>query len=587
MAHLYRRAFLARMLKLPPPRNAVGVQRNIPVPMPDGVRLFTDHYYPQAAGDFPTVLIRTPYGRGKELALWGGYGLGELPAQRLAERGYHVVVQGARGCFDSEGDFSPHVNEAPDGQATVEWITQQPWFNGVLGTWGPSYLGYMQWATAAAAPPCLKAMLPMVASAENYTVTHPDGAFGLETRLRWSQGVHLRDRMHRRPLWDKLAHRFLGRQEQSLQAAFFHLPLLEADAVAAGEPIPLYRDILTHDRPEEPFWAARDHREAVARVSAPVHLVGGWYDYYLRGMLRDYAALKAAGRQPYLSIGPWFHAHPGVMMAGLQEGLAWFDAHLKGDHRGLRQKPVRIYVMGADEWRELDDFPPPDRQTRYYLHSEGGLGPEAPPAASPPDSYRYDPADPTPALGGAFLGSEGAGPQDNRPLEARPDVLCYTTPPLAQAVEIIGMVRLELYARSSLPHTDFFGRLCDVAPDGRSTNVCDGLLRVEPGRGKGQVDGGPSTGSGRVPSTGSGRVPSTGSGHCLRIEIDMWATAHRFRRGHRLRLQVSSGAHPRWSRNLGTGEALATGVRMAVAEQTVYHDEAHPSSLVLPVVTDE
>jgi hypothetical protein len=298
-------------------------------------------------------------------------------------------------------------------------------------------------------------------------------------------------------------------------------------------------------------------------VSAPVHLVGGWYDYYLRGLLRDYATLKAAGRQPYLSIGPWFHAHPGMMMTGLQEGLAWFDAHLKDDRRGLRQKPVHICVMGADEWRELDDFPPPARQTRYYLHAEGGLGPDTPPAASPPDGFRYDPADPTPALGGAFLGSEGAGPQDNRPLEARPDVLCYTTPPLAQAVEIIGMVRLELYARSSLAHTDFFGRLCDVAPDGRSTNICDGLFRVEPGQAEGQVDS-----------------------H-LRIEIDMWATAHRFRRGHRLRLQVSSGAHPRWSRNLGTGEALATGVRMAVAEQTVYHDEAHPSSVVLPVVMGE
>jgi putative CocE/NonD family hydrolase len=557
----YRRSLLARLLNLPPSRYTVSVQRNIPVFMPDGARLFADHYFPKAAGDFPTILIRTPYGRGKEVALGGGYPLGELPAQRFAERGYHVVVQGARGCFDSEGEFSPHVNEAADGQAAVDWISRQPWFNGVLGTWGPSYLGYMQWAIAAAAPACLQAILPVIASSENYTVTHPDGAFGLETRLRWSQGVYSLNKMHHRPVWEKLVHRFFGGQERRLRAAFSHLPLLEADIAAAGEPIPFYRDILTHTQPDEPFWAARDHSAAVARVTAPVHLIGGWYDYYLRGLLRDYAALNAAGRRPYLTIGPWFHAHPGGLMTGLREGVTWFDAHLKGDRRRLRQKPVRIYVMGAEEWRELDDFPPPARQARYYLHAGARLSPDLPETTSAPDHYRYDPADPTPALGGALLGAQGAGAQDNRPLEARSDVLCYTTPPLAQDVEVIGPVRLELFAGSTLPYTDFFGRLCDVAPDGRSTNICDGLFRVKPGRGEAGPDG------------------------SLRIGIDMGATAHRFRRGHGLRLQVSSGAHPRWSRNLGTGEALASGVRMVAAEQTVYHDQARPSALVLPELT--
>jgi putative CocE/NonD family hydrolase len=557
-----RRALLARLLKLPPPCCAVGVQRDVPIPAPDGVRLFADHYFPRAAGDFPTILLRTPYGRGREVGLGNGYALAELPAQRFAERGYHVVVQGARGCFDSEGVFEPHVHEAADGQAAVDWIARQPWFNGLLATWGPSYLGYMQWALAAGASPSLKAMLVMITSAENFTVTHPDGAFGLETRLRWSQGIYAESRMHRRPLRERLAHRFFGGAERRLQAAFAHLPLLEADTIAAGEPIPFYRDILTHDQPADPFWRARDHRAAVARITAPVHLVGGWYDYYLRGLLRDYAALKAAGRQPYLTIGPWYHAHIGGMMDGLREGLTWFTAQLKGDRRRLRRKPVRIYVMGAGQWREFDDFPPPARPIRYYLHPEARLETDPPPPASSPDRYRYDPADPTPALGGALLALRGAGPRDNRPLEARADVLCYTTPPLARDLDVIGPVRLELFARSSLPYTDFLGRLCDVAPDGRSTNLCDGLFRVEPGRGKVQPDG------------------------SLRVDIELWATAHRFRPGHRLRLQVSSGAHPRWSRNLGTGEPLATGARMAVTEQTIYHDDAHPSALVLPAVTE-
>jgi hypothetical protein len=423
--------------------------------------------------------------------------------------------------------------------------------------WGPSYLGYMQWAVVAGAPSFLKALAPSVTSSQNFTTTHPDGAFGLETRLRWVQGMWNQGR--KLPLWKILAR--ARSDERNLQAAFLHLPLLESDTVATGEPLSLYRDVLTHARPDEPFWRARDHSAAVSQVTMPVHFIGGWYDYYLRGVLADYAALRAAGQRPYLTIGPWFHAHLGGMRTIMRQGLAWFDAHLKGARGGLRQKPVRIHLMGADEWREMDGWPPSARERRYFLHPQARLATEPPVAGSPPDRYRYDPSDPTPAVGGPFLGRRGAGPQDNRALEARPDVLCYTTPPLAHEVDVVGPVRTELYVRSSLAHADFFARLCDVEPDGRSINVCDGLFRVEPGKGELQPDG------------------------CLRIEVDMWATAYRFRAGHRLRLQVSSGAHPRWSRNLGTGEPLATGVRMAVAEQSVYHDEGHPSVLVLPLVS--
>jgi putative CocE/NonD family hydrolase len=564
-AYACRRSIMAHLLRLPLPRCGVRVERDIPIVMPDGVRLYADHYWPRAAGEWPTILIRTPYGRGKEVALGGGLALAELPGQCLAERGYHVVVQGVRGCYNSEGEFRPHVNEAADGQVTVAWIARQPWFSGLLGTWGPSYLGYTQWATADAAPAALQAMVVMITSAENHSVSHPDGAFGLETRLRWSQGMQVQKRLHGRPLREHLAQRFSGQAEERLQAAFDHLPLADADVVAAGEPIPFYREVLAHTAADDPFWAARDHRSAPGRVEAAVHFIGGWYDYYLRGLLRDYAtAREAAARdgrqQPYLTLGPWSHAQAAGMMAGLREGLAWFDAQLRGDRSRLRDRPVRLFVMGAGEWREYDGFPPPARETRFYLHAGAGLADQPPDAASPPDRYRYDPADPTPAVGGALLAFQGAGAQDNGLLEARADVLCYTTAPLVRAMEVIGPVRLMLYARSSLAYTDFFGRLCDVDPGGRSTKVCDGLLRVEPGKGEVQPDG------------------------SLRLEIDLWATAHRFGPGHRLRLQVSSGAHPHWSRNLGGGEALDSGTAMAVAEQMVYHDAAHPSALVVPVV---
>jgi putative CocE/NonD family hydrolase len=218
-------------------------------------------------------------------------------------------------------------------------------------------------------------------------------------------------------------------------------------------------------------------------------------------------------------------------------------------------------MMGADEWRTLEDWPPPADAHRLFLHSGGNLDDTLPAADSPPCHYRYDPADPTPVLGGAvFLPPTGS--VDQAPLEARPDVLCYTGAPLAADLDIIGPVTLELFARSSLDYTDFVGRLCDVHPDGRSFNVCDGLLRVTPGAGTPQADG------------------------SLRLEVALWPTAYRFRRGHRLRLQVASGAHPRWSRNLGTGDPLLTATRLVAADQTIYQDAAHPSALVLPVVRE-
>ena len=567
VVYYFRRDMLARLLQLPPPHFSVGVERAIPVHMTDGARLLTDHYWPKAEGHYPTILIRTPYGRGKEVFLFGGYPLGELPAQRFAERGYHVVVQGSRGCFDSEGDFEPHINEAADGQATADWIERQPWFDGRLAAWGPSYLGYSLWATATAkaiATPKsqLAAIVPVITSAENFSVTHPDGAFGLETRLRWSQGQVRARVLHDQSITRKLKHRLLGKDEEALQAAFMHLPLRDADEPAVGRPAPFYREMLANGGDLDPYWKARDHSQAVGQVEAPAHLIGGWYDYYLRGLLRDYNALKSAGRDPYLTIGPWYHASADGLLTGLREGLDWFDAKLKGMDDKIRREPVRLFVMGANEWREMAEFPPPSQPLRYYLKAAGALGTALPEPDSAPDVYTYDPADPTPALGGALLAFKGAGPQDNRSLESRPDVLCYTSPTLVESLEIIGPVNLTLYVRSNRPFTDFFGRLCDVYPDGRSVNICDGLIRIRPGDGQVRPDG------------------------TVKVNLDLSATACSFLSGHRLRLLVSSGAHPRWNRNLGKGEAGSTAVEMVAADQTLFHDTDRPSSLLLPLVAN-
>jgi len=557
LAYCNRRRLIGAWLKLPAPRFDVEVQRAIPVRMPDGVDLLTDHLYPAVPGSFPTILIRTPYGRSPE-AGFAAIFMTDFPAQRFAERGYNVLIQGARGCYDSGGEFIPHLNEAADGKAAVDWIAKQPWFNGSLATWGPSYLGYCQWAIAVQGLPELKAIQPSMTASQNYGVSYPDEAFGLETRLRWSQGMAVQNEARGQSFWEGLAS--MGKRERDLQAAYYHVPLGEADRIAVGRPVPFFREMLQNVRADDEYWRKRDHSQGVSQVEAAVHLVGGWYDYYLRGLLEDYARLKSGGKQPYLTIGPWYHPSPATFLESLRNGLDWFDAHLKGDHSKLRAKPVSLYVMGADEWRQFNEWPPAAQPVRYYLHPGGQLLDSSPDVESASRGYLYDPTNPTPAVGGALLGPNHVGPQDNRVLEERSDVLSYTTRPLQDALELIGPVSLELYVRSSLEHSDFFGRLCDVHPDGRSINVCDGLMRVKPGRGELMGDG------------------------SLRITVDLWATAYCFQPGHRLRLQVSSGAHPRWSRNLGSGEAYLDGMIMRVADQTVYHDRMHPSALVLPVI---
>lgn len=555
-AYAARKTIIAKWLDLPPAHYNVGVERGLDVPMDDGVLLKADHYYPDALGAYPTILMRTPYGRGYSALPNGLFAV--FLATRVAERGYHVIVQDTRGRYESEGEFDPFVDEERDGLATIRWIGRQSWFNGKLGLWGPSYLGFVQWAVAAGGPEYLKAIVPIIA-ASRPAAYYPGGAFILDTSLRWVATISSADGSGARSLLEYLDRMLNG--ERRLEAAFEHLPLVDADtqATRVGEPATFYRDWLRHPPSDRDYWDPKDYSDTVTDVAVPTHVVAGWYDFFLRAQLADYVALVDAGRQPFLTIGPWTHLDRGVLSAGMREGLVWFDAKLKYDRSRLRDKPVRLYLMGANVWREYDRWPTPATETRYYLHEGGRLDRSKPVAGSSPDRYRYDPSDPTPAVGGPMY-NDGAGPVDNRELEARDDVLTYTTPPLDRDIDVIGPVRLELYVESSREHTDFFGRLCDVRPGGRSINVCDGILRLDPDTGEQLPDG------------------------SRRIVIDMWATAQRFKRGHRIRLQVSSGAHPRYNRNLGTGEPIATGVRMVPAEQVVYHDAGRPAALVLPVV---
>ncbi|MET8044598.1 CocE/NonD family hydrolase [Micromonospora sp. NPDC005215] len=538
-------------LRLPPTRpSPVRVTRDIPIRARDGVVLRTDHYAP-GVRDAPTVLIRTPYGRGGPLRL-----LGRL----LAARGRHAVIQACRGTGGSGGTFAPLVHERDDGVDTLDWLRRQPWWSGQLGMFGVSYQGFAQWALAADAGDELRAMVAVVTASATRDSTYAGESFALDTVLTWAELLHAQT-----VPW--LARQGeLKRGQPRLAAALAHLPLVDADRVATGVTIPFFQEWLRHHTPEAAYWRERVFADRVARVRAPVVMVSGWHDIFLPAQLDDHATLRAAGTPPRLVIGPWTHGSPGLFVAALREGLAWLDEHLPAAppvgrrSRRAASAPVRLHVGGhGGGWRDLPDWPPPAVETSWHLHPGGELA-VRPPVASAPDEFRYDPADPTPSLGGPLLVAQRAGPVDNRQVEARPDVLTYTSAPLAGPVEVIGPVRAVLHVRSELPHLDVFVRLCDVDRRGRSWNVCDGLVRVTPER-----------------------FPADSSG-ALRIPVALWPTAYRFATGHRLRVQVAGGAHPRWARNPGTGEPLGTAVTLCAGWRQVLHDPTHLSVLLLPIV---
>jgi len=529
---------IQRLLRLPPPSTRdLVVERDLRVPMRDGTVLVADRWAPRgAAGGLPTALLRTPYGR-----------TGVIAAQLVrpvAERGFQVLIQSTRGTFGSGGAFDPLRHEREDGLDTLDWVIGQPWFGGSLVLYGGSYLGFAQWSLAGPLPPEVKAMIPSISdSAFTLEQLRTDG-FSLEAPFGW--GVQVTGQEGGPSRLRQLLR--LRKDRRALHT----LPLNQADHAAIGRRSDYFQSVLAHDA-ESPFWAAVDNSHRVADITVPVSTVGGWYDIFLPGQLRDYHSLQAAGRAARLTVGPWSHISLGVGAAATDEMLGFGLAHARGEQPPDRA-PVRLFVMGEQAWRDFPAWPPPGYPARrFHLRPGGGLSTE-PPVESAPDGYRYDPADPTPAVGGVRMAmGVKAGRVDNAGLEGRPDVLTYTTAALDADAEVIGEVSAEIWFRSSLPYADVFVRLCDVDERGRSTNVCDGLTGL------------------------------AGAERISRATVRLWPTAYRFKRGHRIRVQVSSGAFPRYNRNLGAGEPRATATTLRAADQQVFHDPANPSAVILPV----
>jgi putative CocE/NonD family hydrolase len=579
-------------------RGDVVVQHDVEGRMRDGVVLRANVYRPTDAGSYPVLLSRQPYNKDVNINLM------YADPVRLAAHGYIVVMQDVRGRYASDGEFTPGEQEFDDGYDTVAWAAGLPGSDGRVGMFGRSYHSETQWRAAAMQPPALRSMVTGVSKFhDNTEAEERRGGAHEGDRLGWLQfqiGPDLLARRHRGdPAALARAMAEYGETTAKLASGELYgvLPLrvlgdlpggMIGTALAAmGRPLdaPLYR------RPWPP--------DLYSRIQADTFHIGGWYDIFLAGTLDQYAAMRDVAertgrRAPHLLIGPWTHssylgntgqvdfgpAASGAVLDGRgglnAEHLRWYDATLKGDEQALADTaPVRLFVMGENRWRSFDHYPVPGvRVEDWHLQPGGGLDRATPPD-SPPDTYVYDPADPVPTVGGStMLGPTlPPGPFDQREIEARPDVLSYTSAPLEQPCTVLGAVSVTLYAASSAPDTDFVARLVDVHPDGRAVNIADGILRAS------TRDTYPEPGVVR-PAPPSPLRPDEPYRFC----IDLWATGCAFLPGHRLRVDVTSSSHPRWIRHTNTfGDQIDT-TDLVTARQQIFHDTRRPSRIHLSVV---
>ena len=545
------------------------------VPMRDGPKLYTVVCRPKrAAGPLPVVLTR---------GYWPGF---EDDARRFCRAGYAYVGQSTRGHGKSEGAGGiarRFFHDAADGHDTLSWIAEQDWSDGRVAMFGKSYWAITQWLVAALGHPNLRAIVPQVSPTDPWDCGYWRGGALL---LAMSARGRAYDKRH----WPEI-------DAMGWDAFFRHLPLRTLDEVV-GSPNPdrveaesrqLWRDYVEHSTFDD-YWRALSMRADgadghLSRIPVPVFQMGGWYDAYPGASLRVFETLQAAGNVPdnRIIIDPTDHLNrvAGDRDFGLRVGkdeislaIRWLDHVVKGVENGVRdEKPVRMFAMGANEWREFDHWPPARAvPTKYYLHP-GELRNDLPGVDVEPSRYTYDPADPVPTLGGNHSFSDvniphiiRPGAVDQRPIECRDDVLVFSTEPLATATEVTGPVRVRLFASSSAKDTDFVARLVDVAPDGTAYNLTEGILRARFRRSIWQ------------------QPELLTPGEVDQYDIELLPTSNVFRRGHRIRLHVTSSGFPLWDRNPNTGSQTGFDSEMIPAHQVVHHDRSRPSHVLLSLL---
>ncbi|MCZ6544490.1 MAG: CocE/NonD family hydrolase [Chloroflexi bacterium] len=559
----------------------VLVEKNISIPLRDGIVTRADLYRPADGPATPAIVTRTPYDKERT-----GAGLvAVMPsALKMAERGYAVVVQDTRGRYASEGVFEPFMDEGPDGYDTIEWIAAQQWCEGGVAIYGPSYVGATTMLAAREQPPSLKCAIPIITADDYYDGwTYQGGAYQLGFATLWGMGLATAlfegqerglDPAHRTELIAAL---------NAAPATLARRPL-SAIAGISNEVAPWWKDWIAQERRSD-YWERVRPSAEYSRFNVPMFHVGGWFDIFGLGTVRNFRGISDASVAPqHLLMGPWAHTYYDRYLGELDFGTTggandagvvglyarFLDRHLRG--RETTIPTVTYFVMGANEWRTSESWPPPEATPqRWYLHSDGAansargdgaLTIEAARGSETPDRYLYNPDRPVPTEGGATLqGGVGLpGPRDQRAVEARDDVLCYTSAALNVPLTLAGPVEVSLWAVTDAPDTDFTAKLVDVHPDGRAVSLSDGILRA---RFRDSF------------SEPSAVVP--GEPTCYRI--DLASTAYRFAEGHRVRLEISSSNFPRFAANPNTGGPLATEAKVRPAFQEVLHDSGHPSAL--------
>jgi uncharacterized protein len=556
----------------------IQVQSDVRAKMRDGVVLVADVYRPLDHEKHPTLLVRTPYDR-----------TSEAEACRVAaQHGYVCITQDVRGRYASEGDWYPFKNETTDGYDTVEWAAALPYSNGKVAMFGESYVGATQWLAAIACPPHLVAIRPSLTASDYHNGwVYQGGALELWFAQTWTSILAL-DTLQRSAV------------RNSPNAEWTqHLPLSSFSVLRADDPKALasyYFDWLAHSA-DDGYWEQFSIEKHYGEMPIAAHHVGGWYDLFLRGTLRNYIGMRThaptqwARDHQKLTIGPWIHDGPKDGKAGdVDFGtkaaydetatlIDWYD-ELFHDATTAPKKRVKIFVMGINEWREEDDWPLPGTSyTRYYLHSaglanssagDGTLSPNSPNRESS-DTFTYDPANPVPTRGGGLCCvhdqdiQEPSGAFDQSEVEKRGDVLIYTTPPFDKDFEVTGPVTSEIYVSSSAPDTDLTAKLVDVYPNGFAQNLTENIQRL-------RYRNSPE------------RAESLEAGKIYKVAMEIGATSNVFRAGHRLRVEISSSNFPHFDRNLNTNESPEQGTKFATATNSIYHDADHPSAIVLPVI---
>jgi putative CocE/NonD family hydrolase len=571
--------------------DGVIIERNVSIPMRDGTRLQADVWRPITAGRYPILLQRTPYNRADSFAVIVNAGIEPL---RAVSDGFVVVIQDTRGRFGSEGVFDPFSNEADDGYDTIEWLAALHYSNGRVGMYGASYYGATQLLAATKNPPALRAIAPQITASDYHDDwTYRGGALQLGFTLNWALGLAAGEVERRRAAGaDVDTH---AAQLQKLiddpWLAFRTRPLNGLDSLAAL--LPAWTAWLEHPARDD-FWRSISISEHFATIGLPALHVGGWFDLFLHGTLANYAGLNTRPNpaKQNLIIGPWAHAVAYDALGEVDYGAAaaaaaldmtriqldWFSEFLKPDAPAPTSAPVRVFVMGDNEWRDESEWPPARAITeRFYLgvasdSATGELTTHRPADELPTATFVFDPANPVPTVGGAtllpgaYVGLH-AGQRDQRAVEERADVLSYTTTTFRDDVEICGPVSVSLWAATSALDTDWTAKLVDVSPDGPARNICDGIIRARY-------------------ANGTDHEELVTPGRATEFRIDLGATAIVIFAGHRLRLEISSSNFPRFDVNPNHGGdiASATASDLIVANQQVFHGGTHPSYLELSVV---